>query len=61
MRIHTKKQRAVDLLPLTILANGLADGKNMTLIKSLIKCRTAMPGGGKGNPCSGTEGSVTSV
>ena len=43
MRVHAKKQRAIDLVLLSVQTNRLADGQDLPLIKSLFERRTAMP------------------
>ena len=37
MRIHSKKQRAVDPVLLSVEANRLTDGENVPLIESLVE------------------------
>ena len=45
MRVHTQKQRTRDLMLFPIQANGLADSKDVPLVKCNIEGRTAMPRG----------------
>ena len=47
MRVHAEEERAGDLLLLSIQTNGLSDGEDMPLVKSVFECRTAMAGGSK--------------
>ena len=43
MGIHAEKQRAIDLLFLSVQANGLTDGEDMPFVERLLECGTAMP------------------
>ena len=43
VRVHTEKQRSIDLLLLAVQANGLTDGENMPFVESLLEGRAAMP------------------
>ena len=43
MRVHAKKQRAIDLVLLSVQTDRLADGQDMPPIESLVERRTAMP------------------
>jgi hypothetical protein len=42
MRVHAEKQRAIDLLLLSIQADGLTDRKNMPFIENRFECGTTM-------------------
>ena len=50
MRVHAKKQRAINSVLLSVQTDRLADGQDMPLIKSPSERRTAMPRGSEGNP-----------
>ena len=50
MRVHAEKQRAIDLVLLSVQANRLADGQDMPFVESLFECGTAMSRGAEGNP-----------
>jgi hypothetical protein len=39
---YAEKQRALDLLPLPVQANGLTDGEDMPFIEGLLECGTTM-------------------
>lgn len=43
MCVDAKKQRAIDLLYLSVPGNGLTDGEDMLFVEGLFKCGTAMP------------------
>jgi hypothetical protein len=53
MRIHAEKQRAIDLLPFPVQANG----QDMPFIERLFECGTRCPEVPKATRCSGTDGS----
>ena len=42
MRVHAKKQRAINLVLLSVQANRLTDGEDMPLIEGLFECGTTM-------------------
>jgi len=47
MCVYAEEERAGDLLPLSIQTNGLSDGEDVPLVKSVFECRAAMAGGSK--------------
>jgi hypothetical protein len=50
MRVNAEKQRAAYALELAIITNGLTDGQNMPLIKSVLEGGAAMPRSAKSDP-----------
>ena len=50
VRINAKKQRAADALPFSVIANSLADGEDMPLVKGTFNGGAAMPRGAERNP-----------
>ena len=56
MRIHTEEQRAIDLLPCPVQANGLAYGQDMPLVERLFNRGTAMPRSTERDPLLGHRG-----
>jgi hypothetical protein len=43
MSIHAEEERSVDILPLTVHANGLGDGKDMPFVEGFSEWGTPMP------------------
>jgi hypothetical protein len=50
MRVHTEKQRAIDLLLLPLQTNGLTDDGDMPFIDGFLESGTAVPRGAEGGP-----------
>jgi hypothetical protein len=44
MRIHTKKQRTINLMLLSVETNRLADSENVPLVEGFVERRTPMSG-----------------
>ena len=42
MRVHAKKQRAINLVLLPVQTNSLADGEDVPFIEGLVECTPAM-------------------
>ena len=53
MRVHAEKQRAVNLVLLSIQANRLADGEDVPFVEGLVERGAAMPGGAESHPLRG--------
>ncbi len=48
--VHAEKQRAIDLLPPAVQANGLGDGEDVPFVEGPVECGAAMSRGAEHDP-----------